>query len=160
MTITSALVNEKQSVPCSSEAFVMLLIENGHPRYVKYCAALTGSGHKKSKVFSRKKEVQEGDEEDNLQGKFTSQFAGQVPWGGWSNAGLIRYKELHQLCVTARDKAESQALEREWLGRARVAHGKPFAVPRADAANGAPVAQVAAAAVAPVVLDDIDFGEE
>ena len=142
------------SIPPNTEAFAMLMAENGEQRHQNIAKNLKPGSTKKKEKMSRKRAIQESDPDKMLEGKWTSQFKGKVPYGSWAVEGKKRFKELTALVSAARSDPNCQALEEEILARVRVKHG----LPRERNAQVAPA--VAQAAADPEESDvDVIFDE-
>ena len=154
-TISHASAYGLTAHPPNSEAFAMLLLENGEQRHKNIVANLmTGSTKKKAPVSRKKKDQQEGPVTANYQGKWTTQFAGKAPYGSWNQEGLTRFTELVGMVSAARNDPKCHPLEQEILARVREHHG----LPRDVNAPAAPVVVQAPPPPAPMV--DVFFEDE
>ena len=120
---------KKPYITPSTEAWGMLLIENCRNCWPKIMALKATSGNritytKGSKANTKANTTYVNVETDpTFLGTYTKTDAGQKKFGGWSNEGLKRYKELYFLNKEARKKATTPALEQEILDALRAENG-------------------------------------
>ena len=152
-TISEAGAYGLTAIPPNTEAYGMLLLENGEQRHINIVANLQPGSTKKKAAISRKQDHQKEDKTKNMQGKWTTQFAGKAPYGSWSREGLKRFKELVGLVSAARQDPNCAPLEAEILARVRLYHG----LPRDVNAKAAPVP--VKAPPPPVPMEDVWFEE-
>jgi hypothetical protein len=118
--------------PCS-EAFVVLLMENCRTKWTNMVKYYNDNplekGKKNGTQFRRKKKQgnTDGGDDDDLIGaqfatKYTDQDIGQCEFGGWSRAGLRRFKYLIQEIKLAHEEMAPEnlaAVEKTCLDRIR-----------------------------------------
>lgn len=103
----STAVHSDTNQPCitpGTEAFLVLLFEGCEEKW-KYLAECK----KEKKKHDRKNE--------RCRCLFTNPEAGQCPFGGWSKAGMKRFKELQELIKTSRQAAHVRDMENECIIR-------------------------------------------
>ena len=121
--------NNKVYITPSTEAWGMLLIENCRDRWPKLMKLKEKNGDRIVYYTKAAPENKPGvqyvnvKEDQDFVGKYTDTESGQIQFGGWSNDGLKRYKELRQLNQQARDLPTTKNLENEILETLRKKHG-------------------------------------
>ncbi len=127
--------------PCidpGMEAMLFMFFENQHHRHAGLAIAKMGGPD-----FSTKK---------GKTSPWTCSDGGQMPYGGWTDAGQDRWKIMREKVTNARERTHVQQMEAECLARLRKKHGHDGGgrKPKAAAAAKRPY-------VAPAEDSDNDF---
>lgn len=100
-------------VPPSTEAFLCVLLENCHPKWVWMCEEIK----KDSKVDFTTKDMKEHEMMKST--LYTCSDSGQQRFGGWSDEGLKRFSTLTKAIKEARSTPKSLEIEKKILDTIR-----------------------------------------
>jgi len=126
----------KKNIPPSTEAILVLMIENAGKRWEKMYQIQQSHPGLTMTVLSKRPEVAPENQDylkvdgkkillygPSYETRWTDSNLGQIPFSGWQSGGTTRFKELVALSKTVRAQPESIALEHAFLAKYKAEMG-------------------------------------
>lgn len=119
--ITIANIDGQACIPVSTEAMAALIYENCCDKWVAIY------NYKEGDIKSKKKIPKKKDDQESAQfkGKYSDDASGQAKYGGWSKAGLERFRDLVVAIKAGRASDGTPNLEKFILDQVKLLNHKP-----------------------------------